>query len=95
MRATTNLSGPGAVPSAHSILAERTDKGAATIGHGGQLFEGTTQQGYPGALESLPAEGFGAQRHSSLILMAVPQWAAFRRGRDTEDFVHSHPGNEW
>lgn len=46
------------------------------MGHGGQLFEGTTRQGCPGALESLPAVGFGAQRHCSLILMAVLQWAA-------------------
>ena len=29
------------------------------MGHGGQLFEGTTQQGRPGALESLPAVGCG------------------------------------
>lgn len=46
------------------------------MGHGGQLFEGTTQQGCPGALKSLPAVGCGAQRHRSLILMAVLQWAA-------------------
>lgn len=44
------------------------------MGQGGQLFVSATQQGCPRALEGLPAVGFRAQRQSSLILMATPEW---------------------